>query len=254
MNEKYSKYIESKDGFVVDYSVTPQTNDELIEENNYIRNSTENNRLLLVWTPSTRLSRPYVEDATKERVAYFENRHQYQYQLIFDNKDEIIKRNKRKTRGIIYPLSVILLTLSFILRGLSLPLLFTMGLSFTGVSLIALGEIAIVLVTENFENKLRTYQEYIYNSKKLEERSKKDQNITRYLNEETKELIKEQATLQQDGYIDNIYNTHLMDSMSLKELKELLLRYKMSQALEEPLTFKNSKVKTLKKESPKNNN
>ena len=253
MNEKYSKYIDSKHGFVVDYSVSQPINKES-DECDLINSFTKNNRLLMVWTPSTRLSQPYAETATKERVEYFENRNQEQYQIVFENKDKIIKRNKRKTRGFIYPLSGLLLMLSFVLRNFSLPLLFTMGLSFTGVSLIALGEMAIILVTENFESKLRTYQEYINNAKKIEERTKKDQNITRYLNEESKELIKEQVTLQKDGYIDNIYNTHLMDSMSLKELRELLLRYKMSKALEEPLTFKESKVKTLKKEPPKNNN
>lgn len=253
MNEKYSKYIDKRDGFVIDYCVNLPMENESEVEHNKIKNPIKNNKLLMVWTPSTRLSQPYVEDATKERVAYFENRNQEQYQIVFENKDEIIKRNKRKTRGIIYPFAGLLLTLSFVLRNLSLPLLYTMSLSIMGVTLIMLGEIAIVLVTEKVESRLKTYQEYINNAKKLEERAKHDQNITRYLNEETKELIKKQTTLQEDGYIDNIYNTHLMENMSLKELRELLIRYKMSKALEEPLTFKTSKTKTLKKELQKNN-
>ena len=86
--------------------------------------------------------------------------------------------------------------------------------------------------------------------KNIEELSKTDENVTAYLSEETLSLIEENKKLKQQGTIDSAYNIDLMDKMSLKELKKLLLRYHICESIESEQQFRipehKSKVKTKK--------
>ena len=74
--------------------------------------------------------------------------------------------------------------------------------------------------------------------KNIEELAKIDENVTAYLNEETLSLIEENKKLNQQGIIDSVYNIDLMDKMSLKELKKLLLRYHICETIESTQQFR----------------
>lgn len=217
MKGKYAKYIKSRYGFVIDY---------VLKDNQ-----------LLVHTSETKLSEPQLEEATPERFKYYEERKETQYKLIIQNQDKIIKENSIKARTIIYIISALLIIASFCLTPLNIPLVYTASCFMGGVSLIALGETAIALVKDSFKSKLKTYNEYIKNCEKIEQRAKTDRNITQYLNQESVAIIKQNKTLKKHGYIENVFNIDLMDKMTLQEIRQLLLRYKISQALEETQTF-----------------
>lgn len=202
------------------------------------------------YTPDTKESHPNVYDATPDMALKLEDRLLKQYQLVIENKDIIINDKTKKVRRIIYSLALIGLAFLIVLWFLQGPLIITSSIFIASVLGIAGGEIAISLGKIRFEEELRLYQGYIHEHHKMESLSKQDENITSHLNDKTRELLNRNEKLKHQGLIKNIYNIDLMDKMALEEIRELLLRCKISESLDsEPIFIipKEQRAKARKK-------
>ena len=205
---------------------------------------------ILIYTPHTKKNEPIIKPLTKENLKKCEVRLENQYKMIAEHQEEIIKFNNKK----IAPLYLLLLVL-----GGVITIMFFLLLGTTIISRIILGtyilssiitSCIIELKDNNFRKEVKRYLKYMKNRENIEELAKIDENVTAYLNEETLSLIEENKKLNQQGIIDSVYNIDLMDKMSLKELKKLLLRYHICESINSVQQFRipeqNHKIKTKK--------
>ena len=224
--------------------------------NGFITNYEIKDNEILIHTPLTKKNEPIRRPYTKENLQKYEARLEKQYNIIIENQEEIIKfNNKRKSKYLTtwIIISSIITTASFILLGATLiPRLifgFSLASIFTANCIKEMKE-------NNFRNELKQYVKYMKNRQNIEELAKKDENVTAYLNQETLSLIEENEKLKQKGTIDSTYNIDLMDKISLKELKKLLLRYHISESIETEQQFRipeqttKCKTRKLTKEEP----
>lgn len=216
----YSKYIKSEYGFIIDI----KTN---IEENT-----------IEVTTSKSKKGEPHVYVLTKENLEKLYQRLENQYKLLINNQFRILEdhknERKRKTKWIDIvafaglALTAIVSFVSFI------QAMFLLILS----SSILLGKHFIEKNQENkFKEELETYKYYLENRKNIESQDKKDNNITININTKTNNELVDNQELVNQQLIDETFNIGLMDKISLKQLKEILLRYKISKSLEEDQYF-----------------
>lgn len=216
----YSKYIKSEYGFITDI----KTN---IEENT-----------IEVTTSKSKKGEPHIYVLTKENLEKLYERLENQYKLLINNQFRILEdhknERKRKTKWIDIvgfaglALTVMVSFVSFI------QAMFLLILS----SSILLGKHFIEKNQENkFKEELETYKYYLENRKKIESQDKKDNNITININTKTNNELVDNQELVNQQLIDETFNIGLMDKISLKQLKEILLRYKISKSLEEDQYF-----------------
>ena len=224
--------------------------------NGFITNYEIKDNQILIYTPLTKKDEPIRRPYTKENLQKYEERLENQYNIIITNQEEIIKFNSKKiskylTAWII--ISSVMTTASFILLGATLIPRLILGFSLASIFTT---KCAIEMKENNFRNELKQYVKYMKNRKNIEELAKKDENVTAYLNQETLTMIEENEKLKQQGTIDSTYNIDLMDKMSLKELRKLLLRYHLSESIETEQRFRipeqtsKCKTKKLTKEEP----
>lgn len=193
---------------------------------------------ILIYTPHTKKNEPVVKPLTKDNLKKCEDRLENQYKMIAEHQEEIIKFNNKKVEKYLtiwIIISSIITTSSFILLGATLiPRLifgFSLASIFTANCIKEIKE-------NNLKKEIKQYIKYMKNRKNIEELAKIDENVTAYLNEETLSLIEENKKLNQQGIIDSVYNIDLMDKMSLKELKKLLLRYHICETIESTQQFR----------------
>ena len=200
---------------------------------------------ILIHTPFIKKNEPIRKTLTKENIEKIEGRLENQYNMIIKNQEEIIKFNNRK----ILPLVIFLIVAGASITAMSFILYGT-----TFISRIVLGSYLASFIMggyikdkkdKKFRHELKDYLKYINNRDKIEVFAEKDKNVTAYLNEDTLSKIEENEKLKQQGTIDSVYNIDLMDKMSLKELKKLLLRYRLSESLEEEQNFRIPEQKTV---------
>ena len=216
----YSKYIKSEYGFIIDI----KTN---IEENT-----------IEVTTSKSKKGEPHVYVLTKENLEKLYERLENQYKLLINNQFRILENyqqeRKRKTKWIdIVAFAGLALTafVSFVSFTQAILLLIIF-------SSILLGKHFIEKNQENkFKEELETYKYYIENRKNIESQDKKDNNITININTKTNNELVDNQELVNKELIDETFNIGLMDKISLKQLKEILLRYKISKSLEEDQYF-----------------
>lgn len=216
----YSKYIKSEYGFITDI----KTN---IEENT-----------IEVTTSKSKKGEPHVYVLTKENLEKLYERLENQYKLLINNQFRILEdhknERKRKTKWIdIVGFAGLALT-AFVSFVSFIQAMFLLILS----SSILLGKHFIEKNQENkFKEELETYKYYIENRKNIESQDKKDNNITININTKTNNELVDNQELVNQQLIDETFNIGLMDKISLKQLKEILLRYKISKSLEEEQYF-----------------
>lgn len=216
----YSKYIKSEYGFIIDI----KTN---IEENT-----------IEVTTSKSKKGEPHVYVLTKENLEKLYQRLENQYKLLINNQFRILEdhknERKRKTKWIDI-IAFAGLALTAIVSFVSfIQAMFLLILS----SSILLGKHFIEKNQENkFKEELETYKYYLENRKNIESQDKKDNNITININTKTNNELVDNQELVNQQLIDETFNIGLMDKISLKQLKEILLRYKISKALEEDQYF-----------------
>lgn len=209
---------------------------------------------ILIYTPLTKKNEPQTKPLTKENLKKCEERLENQYRLIIENQDEIIKYNRnRKNTLLAASLGVSVATYFMLLIIFGANLLTGIAL-LTSLSIGLFGTLAVNESEKNFKKELAQYELYMKERRQIQHQAFNDENVLTYLSDDTREKVNESYKLCQQGMTDLTFNIDLMDKMSLKDLKKLLLRYKISQSLEEEQTFKvpsNNCSKTLKKTNKK---
>ena len=213
--------------------------------NGFISNYEIKDGEILIYTPLTKKNEPIRKALTKENINKYEGRLENQYKLIIANQDEIIKYNNKKYNLLILLFTIIgavAVGMLFILFGTTLltRIFFGSYLAsiFAGISIKE-------KIAKNFKQELKQYIRYMENRESIEELAHNDDNVLAYLNTDTLSKIEDNEKLKQLGTIDSAYNIDLMDKISLKELKKLLLRYQISESLEEEQNFKLPKENTI---------
>lgn len=237
----YSEFIKSEYGFIRKI--------EIIDDE------------ILITTSKTKKGQPHKYELTKENVQKYFGRLEKQYQMVIDNQDKIKEEKSifSKMGGII--LILVMLTAVFGIMTVVVP---TASSILSGVatvlgSLFAITSVGSLLADKLFQKKfekaIETYKYFLEHRQELESAVMKDKNITSYINNKTQNIIQENEALVKTNKVEDIFNINLMDEISLKQLKELLLRFKISQSLEDEQHFEipnkeksSSKKRSLRKE------
>ena len=246
MDGKYSKYIQ-----------------------NFMKSFKINGDKVEIQTNINEKNQPLTYDLTKETIEGCNNKLDTQYQIITDNEEEIqnnLTRISNKLAAVIggslgvaavafVMIPTLEVTLALIIKAI--PLL-TAGLAGLGMLIIGTKKI-------NFMNLVHIVKDYKKNRKAIEEAMKNDQNITKYLSEDTHQLLTEKHKLLSAGKTSEILDIDFMDklldkkSKGRKELINLLCMYKAVISLKEEPKYispseekiNNSKKKSRKKETNK---
>lgn len=225
----YSEFIGDNYGFIT--SIKPNLKTQTIE----------------VMTSMSKKNQPHVYELTRENIQKLYGKLEKQYRVLIDNKDSILKSielnndKKHKIKDIIgLSISGILLLTAFVAPGLDF--LFIVGL-IPGIGSIASTIISKDKFKKDFESMIETYNYFINHKEELEEMYHSDINISNYLTKKSYKEIDKSNALVEANIVDSKYTIGLIDNMPLKDLKEMLLRYKISQSLEkEPFLYIDERV------------
>jgi len=214
----YSEFIGEQHGFIT--SIKPNLESKTIE----------------VMTSMSKKNQPHVYELNRENVQRLYGRLEKQYKLLIENKDSVLKqletRREKKLKRVDYTslgISAALILTAFFATELNL--LFVVGL-IPGVGTIASTMIARSKFKKDFESMIETYNYFINNKEEIEVLSAMDVNVTNNLTNKSYKEIDKSNALVESNVTDNKYTIGLIDSLSLKDLKEISLRYKISKSLD----------------------
>lgn len=214
----YSEFIKEEHGFIT--SIKPNSETKTIE----------------VMTSMSKKGEPHVYTLTKENLERLYTRLEKQYKLLIENKDSILnqqeaKREKKLKAADIAGVGVsaaLLLTaffapeLNFLFIVCPIP---TIG-AFTSTF------IAKSKFRKDFNDMIETYNYFITNKAEIESLAKTDENITSIISVDSYNKLKKSEQLVEEKITDKQYTIQLIDTLSLKDLREISLRYKISKALD----------------------
>lgn len=210
----------------------------------FILNYTIENGEILVYTSKSKKGQPHRIPATPENIKEIESKLEKQYKMIIEHQDEIINYiNDSKTKKHTFSLLVIgILSLICILGGPSIyPNISQELYLMTGVGA-TLSTVIIPIFLMNRSSKklkveMKTYEDFIKNMQGMEKQLENDINLTEYLSKSATDMIDDRTSSKQKGNLDTVLNIDFMDKTSLKDLRNMLLRYKISRGLESEQRF-----------------
>lgn len=202
---------------------------------------------ILIYTPLTKNDEPYTMPATKENIKNIEERLENQYKLVIENQYEILKHSRSKNLMLLIIYTVVGFVSLFTILILLGSSMFTSILSGIFLSSIFGINYKIDKSENDLLEELKEYKRYMENRIKIEEIAEKDKNITKYLSQDTISKIEENKKLKEQNSIESVYNIDLMDKISLIDLRKILTRYKIAEALQEEQNFKLPHTKTMLK-------
>jgi len=220
----YSEFIKEEHGFIT--SIKPNLETKTIE----------------VMTSMSKKGEPHVYTLTKENIQRLYTRLEKQYKLLIENKDSILNglESKREMKLKIADftgigLSVVLILTAFLAPELNF--LFAVGL------LPAIGTITSTITIrtkfkKDFNDMIETYNYFINNKEEIESLAKTDENVTSIISVDSHNKLKKSEQLVEEKLTDEQYTIQLIDNLSLKDLREISLRYKISKALDSEPYFK----------------
>ena len=217
----YSKYFKNVELSDIDSSYGFITKLEVIENKVY------------VWTPQTKKGEPRIYGI--EKLPYFQERLEKQYQAIIDNQ-EIIKKAHMKPRKKIAFIITLAIIATLMTKGASLMFADSLvsGIALlTGSPLVIsfLSLLGISKAEQKIEEEMEIYKDYLTKRTDIETLSKSDENIIENLSKNTKEAIISKEVLKDSGKINQVYDMDFMDKTSLKELRKLIENYNQSKRL-----------------------
>ena len=214
----YSEFIRDDYGFIT--SINPILETKTIE----------------VYTSKSKKDRPHIYELNRENIKKLYGRLEKQWNLLIENKDLVLKQlqEKRDKKFKIVEIggistSVILLLIAFFVPELNI--LFALGL-IPGVGSILSTITARSKFRKSFEEMIETYNYFITHKEEIEALAKTDENVTRDITVNTYQKLKKSNKLLEENLTDEQYTIQLIDSLPLKDLKEMSLRYKISKALD----------------------
>ena len=214
----YSEFIREQHGFITNIKTNLET------------------KTIEVMTSMSKKGEPHIYELTKENIQKLYTRLEKQYKLLIENKESILnqleeKRNKKLKIADFTSLGVsaaLILTAFF---AAELNFLFVVGL------LPATGTIISTMIVKSkfkkdFNDMIETYNYFINNKEEIESLAKTDENVTSIISVDSHNKLKKSEQLVEEKLTDEQYIIGLIDNLSLKDLKEISLRYKISKALD----------------------
>lgn len=230
----------------------------------YIKNFMQSYKIIgdkiEIQTDENDKSKPLSYELNAQRVEKCNEKLDEQYGIITKNEKEI-KKDARTASSIFTMIYAIFFILFIVLSALTPATEIAMLAAFnicmiTSAFLTAAGGLITILKSGKIEELLYIVKEYKKNRKNIEKAMQLDENVTKYLSEETKELIAEKTKLVESGKASEILDIDFMDklldkkSKGRRELINLLKSYKAIISLnEQPIYI--SPVKTPKTEDKK---
>lgn len=205
MND-YSKYVNIPEDFILSYEV----------ENDGITIKTKEN-------PKGDKDKPPV---TKNNIKECENKLKDQYITLIQKQEKILQENIDKRIKIVSLLAIVLTVICILTSEFSDLL----GMIFCGmaVSTTIIGSICTVLYQKIFKSEITTYKKFLTERKEIEQTNQIDKSITQNLSKPTREILRTNHKLKNEGLIDQVFNINFMDKASLIDLKKILERYCIS--------------------------
>ena len=204
--DDYSKYIETPSEFIRDY----QIKDEQI----------------IVHTNKTKKRQPHIYKASKTKIKHYESRLEQQYKKLILKREDIIE-SRRDIKDIVYmSIAMTLCVLSAVSSDFSE--LLGMFLCGTGIFALILSAIDNAIFSYIFTSKVKLYELFLQERKKLEKDYESKPEIISQTNKRTLKIISHNQSLKDQELIDSVFNVNLMDKISLRELRNLLYQYCMS--------------------------
>lgn len=229
----YSKYIQSSHGFITKYEIKDGK--------------------IYVYTSESKNKEPHIYPANKEWINSIETRLERQYNMLINNKQAIkkdyLKKISNPTRLIFLSLIILFLLLGSIISLSNVTILPFLCSLIPSIFGIFISESIIINKKNKFDEELSLIETYVKNKKDIEKVNVKDQNVTNYLSTRSNKVYIEKTDLKEKGIIDNIFNIDFMDSISLKELKNLLNRYLICKGLKSEQTYVNPSKERIKRRS-----
>ena len=213
MNQELAKYFENPNGFITEIETTEDK--------------------VQVITATCKDGEPQEYDLTEmqKHLDHFES----QYNVVFNNKETIIKRETKTKKG--------LTKFGVLIAIFSIPIGICFGELFGGIGVITglLTTAVGIIKTANYKEKLNRdiiiRDSILKNSSNIERAIENDPNVTRYLSEPSIEKLEANRQLQKAGIVRNTVNINFIDQMPQEELEKLYKRTQISRALEEEPTF-----------------
>lgn len=205
--DDYSKYIDTPSEFIKDY----QIKDEQI----------------IVHTNKTKKRKPHIYKASKTKIKHYESRLEQQYRKLILKREDIIE-SKHDIKDTVYmAIAMALCILSAISSELSE--LLGMFLCGTGIFTLILNAVDNAVFSYIFTSKIRLYELFLQERKQIEKTYESKPEIISQTSKRTLEIISYNQGLKEQELIDSVFNVNLMDKISLRELRNLLYQYCMSE-------------------------
>lgn len=201
MDGKYAKYIQN---FMKSFKI----NDQKVE----------------IQTESNVKNRPLSYELNSRIIEKCNDKLDMQYQIIVDKKDEI-KKDLTKSNKILTAILGIIFVLTFglyILIPATIGTSLLLGLKIATIASAALTVISattLVIKNINFENIINIINGYKKNRKNIEITMDYDENITKYLSDDTKIVLSEKKIQVEKGNATEILDIDFMDKLFDKKIK-----------------------------------
>lgn len=213
----YSEFIRSEYGFIT--KINPILENKTIE----------------VTTSMSKKGKPHIYELNRENIKKLYGRLERQYKLLIENKDSVLKQleNKREKTFKIVEIGGVTTTIILLLVALlsEFNILFALGL------IPSVGAVTSTLVSrakfkKDFEDMIETYNYFLTHKEEIEALSKVDDNVTKDITVKTHNELVTSEKLLNEQLTDEQYTIVLIDSLPLKDLREISLRFKISKALD----------------------
>lgn len=231
---------------------------------NFMKNFKVSGEKVEIQTDSNAKNKPLTYDLTGDIVENCNDKLDTQYQIITDKKDEIKKDLTAVSKiatiiaGVVF-IFAFLLTLTLPITDVALLLGFKIA-TIISAMLTIMSVTTLAIQSKTFETIVNIAKEYKKNRKDIERTMNYDENIIKYLSNDTKKMLTEKTKLVETGKSSEILDMDFMDKLldkkakGRRELINLLNMYKAVISLkEEPkyIALAGEKAKTPKKKSRK---
>lgn len=213
----YSEFIKEEHGFIT--SIKPNLETKTIE----------------VMTSMSKKGEPHVYTLTKENIQRLYTRLEKQYKLLIENKDSILNQleSKREKKLKIADFASVGVSIALLLTAFFAP---ELNFLFIVSPIPTIGAFTSTFISKSkfrkdFNDMIETYNYFITNKEEIESLAKTDENVTKVITVDSYQKLKKSEKLVNEKLTDEQYTIQLIDNLSLKDLKEISLRFKISKAL-----------------------
>lgn len=196
-----------------------------------------------IQTDANAKNQPLTYELNQSNVEKYDSKLGEEYEILASKKDEINKNETKNYKiftlvsGTIFTIFLVL-TSSLVIENALLALILKL-ITIASAALTTIGVITVGIKKTNFDKLINIFKGYKIHRKNIERIMQHDENVTKYLSEDTKALIEEKKEQVAKGYSSEILDMDFMDTLldkkskGRRELINLLNMYKAVVSLNE---------------------